>query len=173
MRQGKFIKDHAAEMARTGPDLYAASYPWHVLIGLGVLEGTTEMKRVPDRATFVVDVGQAVTGLAGSLADRVWFIRRDSSGPRLRGISLGRSMDNDVVIPDYSISMRHCELLEEPEGLKIVDREALNATRVGRKPLPPNVPTLLLDQQTITLGRFEFQFLVSGTFVRNIARMGR
>jgi hypothetical protein len=169
MRQGRSITEHSAERASSGIRFYHAAHPWNALVGLRVLGEPARMKRVSSRPTLVVDLGNTDVGLEGTLRDRVWFVCRHVDGPRLHGISVGRSMDNDVVIPDYSISMRHCEFLEDPEGLRVVDRGALNRTRVDGELLQANTPLLLRDGQSITLGRFEFQFLLNPTFLQRLA----
>jgi pSer/pThr/pTyr-binding forkhead associated (FHA) protein len=49
-------------------------------------------------------------------------------GPR---IVLGASADCDVVIPDYSVSTRHCGFSFQPGRMVVTDLGSLNGTRVA------------------------------------------
>jgi pSer/pThr/pTyr-binding forkhead associated (FHA) protein len=73
-------------------------------------------------------------------------------------VRLGRSGENDVAIPEYSISKSQCYFDFEPEGIKITDCGSTNGTIVDDKPIPPSEPVLIKDGARISLGRFAFEF---------------
>ena len=50
-------------------------------------------------------------------------------GERLR---IGKSSDNDLVLPDDTVSRHHCEILRTPRGLLVRDLGSTNQTRIGR-----------------------------------------
>jgi transcriptional regulator with GAF, ATPase, and Fis domain len=49
-----------------------------------------------------------------------------------RLVRVGKAPDNDLVLPDASVSRYHCELEPGPSGLIVRDLESTNHTRVGR-----------------------------------------
>ncbi|HVW30665.1 MAG TPA: sigma 54-interacting transcriptional regulator [Polyangiaceae bacterium] len=50
-------------------------------------------------------------------------------GERLR---IGKSGDNDLVLPDETVSRHHCEVVRTPRGLVVRDLGSTNQTRIGR-----------------------------------------
>jgi transcriptional regulator with GAF, ATPase, and Fis domain len=50
-------------------------------------------------------------------------------GERLR---IGKSSDNDLVLPDDTVSRHHCEIVRTPRGLLVRDLGSTNQTRIGR-----------------------------------------
>jgi len=50
-------------------------------------------------------------------------------GERLR---IGKAVDNDLVLPDDTVSRHHCELTRGPTGIVVRDLGSTNHTRVGR-----------------------------------------
>jgi transcriptional regulator with GAF, ATPase, and Fis domain len=50
-------------------------------------------------------------------------------GERLR---IGKSTDNDLVLPDETVSRHHCEIVRTPRGLLVKDLGSTNQTRIGR-----------------------------------------
>jgi len=50
-------------------------------------------------------------------------------GERLR---IGKSSDNDLVLPDETVSRHHCEIVRTPRGLVVRDLNSTNQTRIGR-----------------------------------------
>jgi hypothetical protein len=169
MRQGRPIQDHAKDLKREGRDVYARAYPFPALVGMSVRGDSGRMRRVGDRATLTINISDADESQAGSIAGRVWHLARDPSLPASNRITVGRTMGHDIVMSDYSISEYHCDFLVEPTGVSLVDRGALNGTRVGRDRLAPNAPRKLADNCLVTLGRYEFQFMTPATFLRNAA----
>jgi hypothetical protein len=69
-------------------------------------------------------VQAAVVGLQGGLAGRRFPIGGEP-------VTIGRGEDNDIVIPDPSVSRVHAELRQEADGYVIADRGSSNGTRVN------------------------------------------
>jgi len=55
--------------------------------------------------------------------------QRTRMGARLR---IGKATDNDLVLPDDTVSRHHCELERGPAGIVVRDLGSTNHTRVGR-----------------------------------------
>src|SRR6201999_1276486 len=45
---------------------------------------------------------------------------------------IGKARDNDLVLPDETVSRHHCEILRTPRGLLVRDLGSTNQTRIGR-----------------------------------------
>ena len=69
-------------------------------------------------------VKAAVVGLHGDLAGRRFAI---GGSP----VTFGRDNDNDIVIPDPSVSRLHAEIRQEADGYVVVDRGSSNGTWVN------------------------------------------
>lgn len=65
-------------------------------------------------------------------------------------ITLGRSRDCDVFIPDQWLSRMHAEILRDPGGLQIMDLGSKNGTLVNGRKIDGRVP--LRSGDVITLG---------------------
>jgi adenylate cyclase len=55
-----------------------------------------------------------------------------ATGARVR---LGRGSDNDIVLPDVSVSRYHAELIREPDGWNVQDLKSTNGVEVNRVPV--------------------------------------
>ncbi|MBK8995992.1 MAG: sigma 54-interacting transcriptional regulator [Myxococcales bacterium] len=47
-------------------------------------------------------------------------------------VRIGKATDNDLVLPDDTVSRHHCELRRSPTGISVADLGSTNHTRVGR-----------------------------------------
>ena len=110
-------------------------------------------------------------GNTGALATLVYPLRS-----AVHIVSVGRSRDNDVVIPDHSVSRRHAFLKREANGAFVVlDAGSSNGTSVNGKPVltkGAGPPTPLTPGCTLRLGSLEFTF-VHGAGLRGFAAKGR
>ncbi|MDP0397369.1 ATP-binding cassette domain-containing protein [Tsukamurella strandjordii] len=72
--------------------------------------------------------------------------------PRAGGgeLSIGRTPDNDLVIPDMLVSRRHARLLTGAQGLVIEDLHSANGTQVNGRRITG--PTSLRDGDVVTVG---------------------
>jgi hypothetical protein len=86
-----------------------------------------------------------------------------SSAPAPPGSQkIGRSSDNDIVIPDVLASRHHATLIPTPGGTEIVDNRSINGTFVNGT----RVDTALLsDGDVVTIGNVDLVF-TDGTLVR-------
>ena len=91
----------------------------------------------------------------GANTDVVWFVPWQTEP-----ISLGRNRENDIVVPEYSISGEHCRFRwKGHSALLIEDREASNKVWVDGMRLPVDTPRQLAGGEQLVLGRFMFCFL--------------
>jgi pSer/pThr/pTyr-binding forkhead associated (FHA) protein len=100
---------------------------------------------------------------AMALVDRVFSVNKAPHAQR-GPIMLGRSSDNDIAIPEYSISKHQCFFEFEPDGIKISDCGSTNGTLVEDEQIPVREPVIIKDGTKISLGRFEFVFHTAAGF---------
>lgn len=74
------------------------------------------------------------------------------SAPQAAGgqVTIGRTPDNDLVIPDMLVSRRHARLLTGPQGLVVEDLHSANGTQVNGRRI--TAPTLLRNGDLVTVG---------------------
>jgi len=77
-------------------------------------------------------------------------------------IKIGRSSDNDIVIPDVLASRHHATLVPTPAGTEIRDNRSINGTFVNGSRVDS---AILTDGDTVTIGNVDLSFR-DGTLVR-------
>lgn len=77
-------------------------------------------------------------------------------------IKIGRSSDNDIVIPDVLASRHHATLVPTPAGTEIRDNRSINGTFVNGSRVDS---AILADGDTVTIGNVDLSFR-DGTLVR-------
>ena len=55
--------------------------------------------------------------------------------PLVRGLRLGRGGDNDLVLPDVSVSRHHADVRRAGDGWVVEDRKSTNGVQVNRLPV--------------------------------------
>jgi transcriptional regulator with GAF, ATPase, and Fis domain len=56
--------------------------------------------------------------------------RKGTTLPLRDRLAVGKAPDNDLVLPDDTVSRHHCELLREPAGISVRDLGSTNGTKV-------------------------------------------
>jgi hypothetical protein len=105
---------------------------------------------------------RVVRSAGGAMACRVKVLTGDHAGHVFiiggRSATIGRALDNDVVIPAIDISRSHARLEQTPVGYRIVDLSSTNGTRVNGQ----QVSERMLDSgDTIALGATELSYQLS------------
>ena len=148
-----YLAEFEKEFRRLGLQPFVQAYPWPVLIvaGIGgVLQGNTSRSGTMIAANM--DLIQA-TALAG----RVFPVVKGKNG--VPGpVSIGRTSDNDLAIPEYTISTHHCLLALVDGAYRLTDMGATNGTWVDGVQLVPRKPCPLKGGETLRMGRFSLLF---------------
>lgn len=162
-----YLAEYEAEFTRLGLSAFAQAYPSSVLIVTAV--GGVFMGASTRSGTMsVVDTDQLQ---ATALAGRVFQVvkgRNARPGP----VTIGRTADNDLVIPEYSISTRHCILALVDGEYRLTDLGTVNGTLVNEVRLAPRKPCIIRGGDTLRLGRFTLLFHLArgfGEFLRQRA----
>lgn len=141
-------------------DAFVEAHPDPVLLGLGVVETRRLRGARRKRSTYLmafdalaVDHVKRTPLIAG-----IVFPVTGRSGPGQEEILLGRDPSCDVVLPDLSISERHCVIARGAQGFKVSDLESTNGTLLNGLTLPPPASRQLCDDDLLTVGRCTFLF---------------
>ena len=103
------------------------------------------------------DVSTHAEGASGALPAELVLVvvtgqargQQAKIGDKLR---VGKSADNDLVLPDDTVSRHHCEILRTPRGLLVRDLGSTNQTRIGRSRV---TEATLEPGTTLTVGDVE------------------
>jgi len=156
-----YLNDYLDELRRAGDVVFKSRHRSPVLIVVGKAADLSDQPSGMDRTMVAVPTAPGPQTVA--LLNRVFPVTKAAHTPR-GPICLGRSGDNDVAIPEYSISKRQCFFDFDAEGVKITDCGSTNGTVVGDQPIAPAEPILIRDGARISLGRFAFEFRTAAGF---------
>jgi pSer/pThr/pTyr-binding forkhead associated (FHA) protein len=163
-----YLADFEAEYRRLGPQSFVRAYPWPVLVVAGI--GGVLQGNLSRGGTMIASNSELLQATA--LAGRVFPVvkgRNSLPGP----VTIGRTSDNDLAIPEYTISTRHCLLALVDGEYRLTDLGATNGTFVDDVPLPPRKPCRLRGGETLRMGRFTLLFHLPrgfGEFLRQRAQ---
>lgn len=147
-----YVRELADELRSLGPERFCREHPGPVLVVLG-LAGELGSQRT--QGTAVITNADALT--VTSLVGRVFPLVKTAyatPGP----ISIGRTAENDVAIPEYSISKQHCLVQVLGSEVRLSDCGSTNGTIVNGVRLEPRKPVVLRGGDKIVLGRFALGF---------------
>lgn len=163
-----YLKDVVAELRRVGEVVFKSRYrsPMLVVVGKAAeLSGAN----VGFEQTMVATPNEAVEP-EFALIDRVFAVTKAPHAPR-GPVALGRSGTNDIVIPEYSLSKRHCYFEFEPAGTKITDCGSTNGTIVGDLRIGSGESTLVANGARMAMGRFAFVFHTAAGFHAHVREL--
>lgn len=90
------------------------------------------------------------------LAGLAFFLRLTDEAPNL---TIGRSADCDITVPERSVSEEHCRIEVTPQGVIVVDNDSTNGTLINQVRLGAQRPVPLANEDILTVGRYSFQLL--------------
>lgn len=117
-----------------------------------------------DPVTVMGPAAAPRSGGDGNLATSMLKILRPGNPPKAPpgSIKIGRSSDNDIVIPDVLASRHHATLVPTPGGAEIRDNRSINGTFVNGARVDS---AQLTEGDTVTIGNVDLLFR-DGTLVR-------
>ena len=146
------------------------------LVGTAVREGELgkSSARIGDalnNPTFLFTAAQVASFVDGvSIEESIFLLRKEanriSSRPSTH-FAIGRAKTNDIRIVDFAISRSHALIESTMDGYKISDCDSRNGTKVNGRTIRQK-SELLSDRDTITLGRYEFSFLLPETLYERL-----
>ena len=138
---------------------FQASFSTPFLVGIGtvgVLDSGVAFRQDVTSEVYLHSINEEPTSNP-SLGGRVWKLAPAEDRRNSLSFTLGRSMVNDVVIPEFAISRKHCEFRFENKRLFVTDLSSRNGTIVGQKKLEAGESVSLKNMDILILGRFTFQ----------------
>jgi pSer/pThr/pTyr-binding forkhead associated (FHA) protein len=155
-----YLTDFEAEYLRVGPQAFVRTYPWPVLVVTGIAGALGDNT---SRSGTMVATTTSTMMQATSLEGRVFPVvkgRNSAPGP----VSIGRTSNNDLAIPEYTISTHHCLLALVDGAYRLTDMGATNGTWVDGVQLVPRKPCPLKGGETLRMGRFSLLFHLARGF---------
>jgi FHA domain len=161
------VDDYVQELKRVGEVAFRKRHPTPVLIVTGratrgTRAGTDEVTRV----TSVAKSGKHRATLA--LVHRVFALAK-APNAAAGAVLVGRTSENDVSIPEYSISKKHCAFELKDGGMTVADCGSTNGTMLNGTPLEQDVPVPLCGGEIITMGRFTFVYETAAGFLEFVS----
>ena len=161
------VDDYVQELKRVGEVAFRKRHPTPVLIVTGRLTrgtraGTDEITRL----TSVAKSGKHRASLA--LVHRVVPLETASHAPA-GAVIVGRTTENDVTIPEYSISKRHCAFELREGGMVVSDCGSTNGTLLNGAAIEGDAAVPLCGGEIITMGRFTFVYETAAGFLEFVS----
>ncbi len=153
------LKELVEEWRTLGGATFGARHRFPALLGVGIAGALVDRRRGRKSGTIgtaAPELGALLTSAA--LANRFWWIRPAEARPT-GPVRAGRGSDNDIVIPEYSISEQHCEFRTSGANITVVDVGSHNGTFVNERMLACRAAVALQDDDRLVLGRYQFRFL--------------
>ncbi|MFH1130227.1 MAG: FHA domain-containing protein [Pseudomonadota bacterium] len=170
----KFIGEYVGELQRMGLGQFKMRNRVPVLIGIGVVGHLGERNRLERDRTLRSDTKDTDPLIyTASLAGRVWTIEREGVKKGSVAVKVGRSAENDIVVPEYSVSRKHCAFRFRIGGIVVVDLGSTNGTRLRDQLLPPNKAFRVRDGDELILGRYKFEFFFNRGFINRIRTLAK
>ena len=95
-----------------------------------------------------------LTQIAGEGMGKTW--------PLSSSLTLGRSQDSGIYIPNQSISRKHVEFIIEKDQVKVQDLKSTNGIFVNNEKIPPGKTWSLKHNDLIKCGNLVFKFSEKG-----------
>jgi hypothetical protein len=165
------VDDFVQELKRVGELAFRKRHTAPVLIVTG--RATRGKRADTDEVTRVTSL-KGSGKHRGSLAlfHRVFPLSKASpaaAGP----VIVGRTAENDVSIPEYSISKRHCSFEVKDGMMTVSDCGSTNGTMLNGAKLELGAAVPLCGGEQITMGRFTFVYETPAGFLEYVSGMAK
>jgi hypothetical protein len=161
------VDDFVQELKRVGEVAFRKRYATPVLIVTG--RATRGKRADTDEVTRLIEKkasGKHRASLA--LVHRVFSLSKSPNAPA-GPVVVGRTSENDVTIPEYSISKRHCAFEIKNGTMTVADCGSTNGTTMNGTKLAANDPVALCGGEQITMGRFTFVYETPAGFLEFVS----
>lgn len=158
-----YLEQFADQYQEVGDEAFRKLYPWPFLVALGM---AGEIESSNASGTSIINLAEC-TLERGRIAGRVFPMMKARYSPK-GPITIGRTSENDVVIPEYSVSRKHCFVALVDGTYRITDWGSANGTLVDEQDIGKMAPHTLRGGEVITLGRLMLLFLLPRQFADHV-----
>ena len=158
-----YLEQYAEQYREVGAEPFKRLYPWPFLVALGMAGELEESGR---SGTSIINVADGVLE-RGRISGRVFPLVKARFSPK-GPITIGRTSENDIVIPEYSVSRKHCFIAVAAGGFRITDWGSANGTLVNEVDIGKLTPCTIHGGEIITLGRLMLLFLPPRQFSEHV-----
>ena len=161
------LDDFVQELKRVGEAAFRKRHPAPVLIVTGrATRGKRAGTEEVTRAISIKSSGKHRASLA--LLHRVFPLAKAAHAPA-GPVLVGRTTENDVSIPEYSISKVHCAFEVKDGMMSVSDRGSTNGTSINGARLEQGASVPLCGGEQITMGRFTFVYETPAGFLEFVS----
>jgi hypothetical protein len=161
------VDDFVQELKRVGEVAFRKRHTAPVLIVTG--RATRGKRADTDEVTRLISLkGSGKHRASLALVHRVFPLTKAPSGPP-GPVVVGRTSENDVSIPEYSISKRHCSFEVKDGTMAVSDCGSTNGTTLNGTKLERGASVPLCGGEQITMGKFTFVFETPAGFLEFIS----
>lgn len=122
------------------------------------LDGTLKTMQFTHAMEDDSETGVPSKDIQGGIYPLVKMHRKHQGHKRPNIFTIGRTDENDMVMPDYTISKLHAEIQIE-DGYVLLDHRSTNRSYINSRPIEPNKPRPITYGDRLKFGRYEFHFL--------------
>lgn len=158
-----YLEQFAQQFHDIGMESFKRMYPWPFLVALGMAGNLDESN---PSGTTIIKITDSVLE-RGRIAGRVFPLVKTRDSPK-GPITIGRTSENDVVIPEYSVSRKHCFIATVNGTYRITDWGSSNGTLVNEVSIGKLTPFTLQGGEILTLGRLMMLFLPPRLFAEHV-----
>jgi len=159
------LREFAETLRTLGARRFRDEYGAPALVGVGLIGELAAQKEDPRHTHAMKGTTEYIP--VQSLIDRVWLIRRTNYTRKDSYITVGSKSDCDVVIPEYTVSSRHCAFTMYGK-LKVDDLGSLNGTNINLKKLERRELVEVPDGCSMTMARLVFACFTANGFVAHL-----
>lgn len=158
-----YLEQFAEQFRDVGMESFRRLYPWPFLVALGM---AGDLDSSNPSGTTIIKIADNVLE-RGRIAGRVFPLVKARYAPR-GPTTIGRTSENDVVIPEYSVSRKHCFIAVVDGDYRITDWGSANGTLVNERDIGKMTPHPLRGGEILTLGRLMLLFLPPRDFAEHV-----
>jgi hypothetical protein len=159
----QYLDEFIRELRRDGEETFRATHAEPVLIVTKAAGELGSDEKFDGETTVMADTtGWRIQQV--SLINRVFAVSLGAFATA-RPVVLGRSEKADIVIPDDSVSKKHCAFEAKAGGMTVTDLGSTNGTSLNDVALEPNKPYEIKSGESLTTGHFSFTYYTGDGFI--------
>jgi len=170
--QLRYLNEYADFFTKNGEKSFREHFPGGALVGTGMIGHLSDRPPAWERRTLTyIDLDQVDE--MPSVVGRVWRVRKTLVDAHRHQITLGRAYDNDIVVPEQTVSTHHCVFMFEPHRMRVADLESLNGTKLNGDLLDAYQSRPIYSGDAVTIGRVLVGYFDATAFVQRVGALAR